>query len=172
MNEQQNEEPAIDESTLTSPRFAKPRSRRDFLGLTACWSALGTCVVAAMGALRLPMPSVFPESDPKVKVGPPEAYAKDSQTLLPEASVWIMRDRDGGLFAISTICTHLGCIVKRVEDGGFVCPCHGSVFAANGDVISGPAPAALQWMKMSLAPDGQIVIDKMQAVEQGTKLVV
>lgn len=172
MNEKQNEQPAIDEAALASPRFAKPKTRRDFLGLAAFWSAAGTLLVAALGAMRLPMPAVFPESNPRVKIGPPDAFAKGSRTLLAKSSAWVFRDSDGGLYAISTICTHLGCIVKRVDDGRFVCPCHGSVFAADGKVVSGPAPGALPWLKLSVAPDGQVVLDKMTPVDKGTRLMV
>ena len=41
--------------------------------------------------------------------------------------------------AISLTCTHQGCTVKRQENGQFLCPCHGSLFAADGKVLSGPA---------------------------------
>ncbi|MBD2775673.1 FAD-dependent oxidoreductase [Iningainema tapete] len=41
--------------------------------------------------------------------------------------------------AISLSCTHQGCTVKMAEDGKFHCPCHGSVFASDGKVLTGPA---------------------------------
>jgi carotenoid phi-ring synthase / carotenoid chi-ring synthase len=41
--------------------------------------------------------------------------------------------------AISLSCTHQGCTVKMAEDGNFHCPCHGSVFAVDGKVLTGPA---------------------------------
>jgi Rieske Fe-S protein len=155
--------PALQES----PRFAPRQRRRDFLGLAALWSALGTLVVAAFGALRLPMPAVFPESNPKVKIGPLDDFPKGSATYLSELSLWVFRNDYGEMAAISAVCTHLGCITKRQEDGRFVCPCHGSVFAANGKVLHGPAPTALRWLKMSIAPDGQIVVDKRRTVRLG-----
>ena len=54
------------------------------------------------------------------------------------------RDEDGQLYLRSATCTHLGCIVhwnglERVWD----CPCHGSQFAPDGQVLSGPATEPL-----------------------------
>lgn len=169
-HEQQRYEPSpvLEES----PRFALPKRRRDFLGLAAVWSTVGTLVIAAFGALRLPMPAVLPESNPKVKIGLPDDYPQGSATYLSDLSLWVFRNEAAQLYAISAVCTHLGCIVKRQEDGQFLCPCHGSVFTADGKVLIGPAPTALHWLEMSLAPDGQIVVDKTRTVRLGEVFVV
>jgi Rieske Fe-S protein len=46
--------------------------------------------------------------------------------------------------AITSRCSHLGCSVLWVEASErFVCPCHGSVFDAEGVRVSGPAPRPL-----------------------------
>ena len=154
-----------------SPRFTPPPTRRDWLGLTAIWSALGTFVVATIGAMRLPMPSVFPESQSAVKIGPPEEFAKGTVTQLPDLNVWMFHD-DEGIYAISAVCTHLGCIAKRDEKGEFLCPCHGSMFAADGKVFAGPAPSGLAWLELTVAPDGQLVVDRTKSIRAGKKLVV
>jgi Rieske Fe-S protein len=52
----------------------------------------------------------------------------------------IYRDQDGGLHAISSVCTHMGCDVGwNDQNKVWACPCHGSRFAPAGDVINGPA---------------------------------
>jgi glycine/D-amino acid oxidase-like deaminating enzyme/nitrite reductase/ring-hydroxylating ferredoxin subunit len=50
------------------------------------------------------------------------------------------RDPDGTLQAVSPVCTHLGCRVawNRAERS-WDCPCHGSRFAPDGQVLEGPA---------------------------------
>ena len=59
-------------------------------------------------------------------------------------TVAAFRDEQGNLTVRSATCTHMGCIVgwndaERTWD----CPCHGSRFTPQGDVISGPAESPL-----------------------------
>ena len=50
------------------------------------------------------------------------------------------RDEDGALHAVSTLCTHLGCQLNwNSGDRSWDCPCHGSRFSPDGDVLHGPA---------------------------------
>ncbi len=168
----QTQPPAATTSLEHSPRFEPPATRRDFLGLASIWAAVIAFAAALVGAMRLPMPAVFPESKSKVKVGPPDTFAADSATYLAHLNVWVFRDQQG-LYAVSSICTHLGCIAGRDgQTGKFTCPCHGSVFTSEGKVTAGPAPSALNWLEMSVAPDGQIVIDQQRTVPLGTRLEV
>jgi glycine/D-amino acid oxidase-like deaminating enzyme/nitrite reductase/ring-hydroxylating ferredoxin subunit len=54
------------------------------------------------------------------------------------------RDESGALHAVSAVCTHLGCLVGWNEtDRTWDCPCHGSRFALDGEVIHGPAVSPL-----------------------------
>jgi cytochrome b6-f complex iron-sulfur subunit len=172
MNRQDTEHHQPTSPLEKSPRFEPTRTRRDFLGLAAVWSAMATLVVATIGALRLPMPAVFPESNPKVKIGPPDDFPKGSATYLVESSMWVFRNDKGEMHAISAVCTHLGCIVKRQKNGRFLCPCHGSVFGPSGKVIAGPAPTPLNWLEVSIAPDGRVVVDKMRTVRPGKSVLV
>jgi glycine/D-amino acid oxidase-like deaminating enzyme/nitrite reductase/ring-hydroxylating ferredoxin subunit len=57
----------------------------------------------------------------------------------------VARDEKGQLFALSPVCTHLGCIVHwNGVEKTWDCPCHGSRFAIEGAVINGPAVGALE----------------------------
>ena len=142
----------------TSTRFQRPPQRRDFLGLAAAWTAIAAVAVAVLGALRLPIPWAFPESSRRVKLGPLDQFEGVAVTPVPEQRLWVCSD-DGGLFAISAVCTHLGCVVARQDNGTFFCPCHGSRFDASGRVVKGPAPKGLVYLGLSLSPDGQLVVD-------------
>ena len=155
----------------TSQRFETPEQRRDFLGLAAIWSAVGALGVALIGTLRLPMPSVFPESGSRVKLGPAGQYAVAPMTAVPEHRLFVFRDQ-GGLYAVSAVCTHLGCVVGLQEDGGFFCPCHGSKFSSDGLVTAGPAPRSLAFLALSISPAGQLVVDKQKTVSAQQRLTV
>ncbi|MHC4275289.1 MAG: QcrA and Rieske domain-containing protein, partial [Planctomycetota bacterium] len=82
--------------------------------------------------------------------------------------VFVMRLQDG-FRAISSICTHLGCITRYQPDDRIIaCPCHGSRFALDGEVIAGPAPRALPWLQMDATSRGEVVVDTAVEVPQGT----
>jgi glycine/D-amino acid oxidase-like deaminating enzyme/nitrite reductase/ring-hydroxylating ferredoxin subunit len=50
------------------------------------------------------------------------------------------RDDDGTLHAVSPVCTHVGCIVSfNTAERTWDCPCHGSRFTVDGQVVQGPA---------------------------------
>jgi nitrite reductase/ring-hydroxylating ferredoxin subunit len=52
----------------------------------------------------------------------------------------VYRDPDGGLHAVSMRCTHLGCLVRfNAAENSWDCPCHGSRFDVDGEVLEGPA---------------------------------
>jgi len=54
------------------------------------------------------------------------------------------RDSRGALTLRSAVCTHLGCVVGWNDaEGTWDCPCHGSRFTPQGDVIAGPAESPL-----------------------------
>jgi glycine/D-amino acid oxidase-like deaminating enzyme/nitrite reductase/ring-hydroxylating ferredoxin subunit len=55
------------------------------------------------------------------------------------------RAPDGELFAVSPVCTHMGCKVRwNSAETSWDCPCHGSRFRPDGTVIEGPAIAPLK----------------------------
>jgi Rieske Fe-S protein len=147
----------------------EPIPRRDFLGLGAAWSALITMLFALLGAMRLPRAAVVPVPARKFRVSLPETLAPGQPFVPPGRSVAVFRDTEG-VYAVSRVCTHLGCLV-RAETDGFHCPCHGSRFAADGTVLKGPAPTALPWVAVSKAGDAYMV-DESKAVAAGTKVAV
>jgi len=144
--------------------------RRSFLSLAALTSFFSAAGMALAGALRLPGPAVLPGPVRRFKVGHPEEFAVGSETRVEEANFTLFRDAQG-VYAISCVCTHLGCTVARSADG-FACPCHGSRFARNGEVVRGPAPRALPWLEVGRAADGQLVVYADNEVPEGTRFRV
>jgi cytochrome b6-f complex iron-sulfur subunit len=146
----------------------EPLPRRDFLGLAALWSAATAFLFAFLGAARLPKAAVIPAPSKKFRVTLPENLAEGAAVVPAGRSVAVFRDAQG-VYAISTVCTHLGCIVKSEADG-FHCPCHGSRFHPDGSVLKGPAPAPLKWLSVSKGAAGSYVVDEGQTVPPGTKV--
>ncbi|HLA38213.1 MAG TPA: ubiquinol-cytochrome c reductase iron-sulfur subunit [Candidatus Brocadiales bacterium] len=98
----------------------------------------------------------------RFKAGYPEEYplGEVSTRWMAEQRVWVVRAKEG-IYAFLGICRHLGCTPRWVpEEQLFKCPCHGSNFNMEGDVVGGPAPRPLWRVGVSLSPDGQVVVDK------------
>ena len=147
----------------------EPMPRRDFLGLSALWAAATALLFALFGALRLPRAAVVPVPSRKFRVTLPETLAAGEAFIPPGRSVAVFRDAQG-VFAVSRVCTHLGCLVKSEADG-FHCPCHGSRFAPDGKVVKGPAPKALAWLAVTRVAPGTYLVDEGKPVPLGTKEV-
>jgi len=150
----------------TSRLDPEPMPRRDFLGLAALWAMASSLVFATIGMLRLPRAAVIPAPSKKFKVTLPESLADGQPYFPPGRNVAVFRDA-GGVWALSRVCTHLGCIVNE-KPNGFSCPCHGSQFTADGSVEKGPAPKALPWLAVKLE-GSDVIIDEGGVVPQGTK---
>lgn len=161
-------------STSTAPARsrleAEPVSRRDLLGLGALGTAITALLLALLGAARLPRAAVVRAPSRKFKVALPETLAPGEAFLPPGRSVAVYRASDGGVYAVSRVCTHLGCLVNTDSDG-FHCPCHGSRFALDGEVVKGPAPKALPWLAVSRVAPGTYLVDEATTVPAGTKAV-
>ncbi len=146
-------------------------SRRHFLESIAA-GALG---IAAVGSLVLTgeylSPNVVREPPTKFKVGSPDRFERGSVTFEKDQKVFIFRAKEGYFYAVSAVCTHLGCITNwKAEQGIIACPCHGSKFDRNGNKIAGPAPRPLQRFSMSLDADGHLVVDKSVVVGEDVVL--
>ena len=145
-----------------------PIPRRDVLGLLSMWSMTSALLFATVGIMRLPKAAVLPSPSKRFRARLSETLPDNEAFVPPGRSVALFRDA-GGVYAISIVCTHLGCIVKPTANG-FECPCHGSVFARDGSVVKGPAPRALSWVSVSVSPAG-VVVDEGRTVEAGTKVL-
>ena len=132
------------------------------LGLSSALSLFG--LVKFLGYQSAPIQAV------RFTLKPPAEYVEGSVTGVPEARAYILRDAKG-LYAISAICTHLGCTVNKAGEN-YECPCHGSKFNGGGYVLKGPATAPLDRVELSLSDDGKVVIDTSKKVEADVRLVV
>jgi cytochrome b6-f complex iron-sulfur subunit len=72
----------------------------------------------------------------------------------------------GGLMALWQRCVHLGCRVPTCESSqGFECPCHGSKYNYHGEYEDGPAPRNLDRFVVTVADNGDYVVDTGQIIQ-------
>lgn len=125
-----------------------------------------------LGFARFMFPNILIEPPTKFKVGFPNELAQGQvQTkFVPQFGVWIVRyEYDGSpqIYALQTVCTHLGCTPNWLEgEQKFKCPCHGSGFYKDGINFEGPAPRPLERFAIRLADDGQLEVDKSRKFKE------
>jgi cytochrome b6-f complex iron-sulfur subunit len=159
MSETKNPPGGKNESAA-SPKIGIPR--REFLNEIAA-GALG---IAGLGSMvvtyRYLSPNVLFEPPTTFLVGSPDLYPQNSVTFLQDQQVYIVRT-DQGFYAVSAVCTHLGCITQwKPELEQIACPCHGSKFRLDGTKIEGPAPRPLPHFSIALTADGELQVDTLE----------
>jgi cytochrome b6-f complex iron-sulfur subunit len=170
------------------PDYAKPKAatgaaaeedRRGFIGFmvgTAVglgFSALSaTAALWTLGTARFMFPNILTEPPSQFKVGFPADFPPGSvsEKFKAQYGVWVVNYEYNGkpqLFALRTVCTHLGCTPNWLEgEQKFKCPCHGSGFYKDGINFEGPAPRPLERYAVRLADDGQLEIDKSKLFQE------
>ncbi|HUB06959.1 MAG TPA: Rieske (2Fe-2S) protein [Myxococcales bacterium] len=82
-----------------------------------------------------------------------DGWMKRTEAL---GSVWASRE-GAGVRVFSSTCPHLGCAVDWDPSARhFVCPCHDSVFALDGRVLSGPSPRPLDELPAQIDAAGRV----------------
>ena len=142
-------------------------NRRAWMGLA--WGAFSAASAAALAATgRFMFPNVLNEPPQQFKVGFPTEYGMGvDERFKDKYGVWIVRTADdidqhaSGFYVLISVCTHLGCTPNYLSaESKFKCPCHGSGFRTTGVNFEGPAPRPLERVRVVLAEDGQILVDK------------
>lgn len=152
-----------DHTTYPAPDGA---SRRKFFVVSG-WSGLGL-IGAGSGAAfaKYFYPGVLYEPQTTFNAGKPEEYvapAGEGEAVVDERfkksqRVWIVRNNKG-IYAMVAVCTHLGCTPNWFPgEQRFKCPCHGSNYNTEGEVVAGPAPLTLYRAEIHLAPDGSMIV--------------
>jgi len=161
-----------------APSAAKQKlPRRSFFSwMTLAWVAFTASMLASLTATaRFMFPNVLFEPPPTFKAGFPNEIqiGQVDERFKQRFAVWLVRTafdeyaNAGGIFALSTVCTHLGCTPNWLEaEQKFKCPCHGSGYYKTGVNFEGPTPRPLERYAISLADDGQILVDKSRKFQQ------
>jgi len=131
-------------------------TRRDFLTMTRN-GLLALSGLLGLGGL-LKFMSYQTESAPpnEIDLGPVSDFPLGSEIERADIPA-VIRHTENGFSALSLICPHLGCTVAAKADG-FACPCHGSHFDAQGDLMHGPSAGDLQSLNVEQTPEGRLIL--------------
>ena len=174
------EKPAYAKATATEP---PGEPRRTFVAamvgafcgsfLAIGWTAVGlTNLLWGLATARFMFPNILTEPPTRFKVGFPGDFSPGAvQTKFKaQYGAWIVNHVYEGqpqIFAIRTVCTHLGCTPNWLEaEQKFKCPCHGSGFYKEGINFEGPAPRPLERYAIRIADDGQLEVDKSRIFQE------
>jgi cytochrome b6-f complex iron-sulfur subunit len=127
--------------------------------------SLGITAVGTMAfAYKFLSPNVLYEPSPIVNAGKPENFAPESVTMDVNSGIYLVRVSEG-FFALSAVCTHLGCLTNWNQELGIItCPCHGSHFERTGQKIEGPAPKPLPWLRTWVSDEGDLMVDRSTTI--------
>jgi Rieske Fe-S protein len=133
-------------------------SRRDFLKLSAR-GLLGLSGLLGLGGL-IRFLSFEPDPPPpqQFDVGLGSNYPLGSRSLLAAIPALLIH-AENGFRALSLTCPHLGCTVE-VQPDEFTCPCHGSRYDQDGQLLAGPATQNLKSLRVETTPEGRLIIYK------------
>lgn len=169
--------PAAAAATATDRRGFMATTMAVFFGssLAVGFTSLAvTHLLWVLGLARYMFPNVLIEPPTRFKVGFKDDFAPGqvSEKYKAQFGTWIVRYEFEGqpmIFALKTVCTHLGCTPNWLEgEQKFKCPCHGSGFYKDGVNFEGPAPRPLERYALSIADDGQLLVDKSATFHEET----
>jgi cytochrome b6-f complex iron-sulfur subunit len=147
--------PTDSEVQVQPPELGRRRFLYYLLGFSVVATAAGV-LTPIVGYIWPPNKAATGEGG-QVEVGKTTDYPVGTGQVVPvnDKPVIVVNSTQGGLKAYSAICTHLGCIVGWDQPRQFIlCPCHDGRFnPVNGAVISGPPPAPLPEMPVTVEGD-------------------
>jgi Rieske Fe-S protein len=142
---------------MSNPPLDGGLDRREFLsvttlaGVAAVLAACGGGGQATTGPITPGPASITVKLSDFPALGSVGGIAAVGTVLL--SPVAIVRTGQSSYIALSRVCTHQGCVIN-LSPNGFTCPCHGSRFDSQGNVLVGPASRALSRLNAVLSADG------------------
>ena len=142
----------------------KQTSRRDFIGLGVAAAAISACSGCSIFGSRKPNAVIqekagklyLSEENSKILLGSETSLLVKSKST--NDKIIVVHLANGDLYAVSSICTHMGCDVEYDKSLHHLrCPCHGSQYGLDGSNIKGPARKPLKSYDINIKND-RIVI--------------
>ena len=146
-------------------------SRSQFFKKLGIGAISVTAVGSGLFVLDFLSPKVVLERSHVFNAGALENFSPGTVTINAKNRTYIVREKEGGIYAISAVCTHLGCLTRWNENKGEItCPCHGTKFSKSGNVIEGPTSKTLPRFSIELNDNNEIIVDKSITVNENQTL--
>ena len=143
-------------------------SRRGFINLL--WGAAGALAFTEMSLAGLRFLAPRPTEGKfggVFNLGDQKQFPAGSVTPVEAGRFYLVHLQEGGFIATYRRCTHLGCAVPYDPGKGqFICPCHGSAFEGDGEVLNPPAPRPLDLFQLTINGEGEIIVDTSALTER------
>lgn len=136
-------------------------NRRSFFGALLAVGTAGMGAILAVPVLRYVLYPLYAKASKNIwtPIGDVATFSNLAKPILSSLdlkqvdgwrevdsseAVYVTKDAQGTLAVLSSICPHMGCTVNwRDGQHDFYCPCHGSIFKADGEHVSGPSPRGM-----------------------------
>lgn len=159
---------------MDKPTTNNGQTRRSWLKTAplAAWGLI-TGAVALLSGSAFRLLAHGPSADarlapvdmgPLAEIKPGQVYTKGSAAVLRDS---------GGVLALRLVCPHLGCApAYSASKGQFLCPCHGSRFAADGALLEGPAETGLPTVAAHIDDQGHLIVEPAKDIDPKKRLQV
>ena len=166
-----------DNAANSKKNLIEKMTRRQFMASIGN-TASGFAVLGGFAVVyKFLYPNVLLEIPPRFKIAI-ASLQPGSDVFEPEHRLFVFRDSQGYFYALSAVCTHLGCLISWYakgtaahKEGVFRCPCHGSIFSKFGNVIRGPAPRHLDRYHLAVE-DSQLIVDTTETVKTVEEMIL
>lgn len=130
--------------------------RREFLQISSRLLLSLAGLLGLGGLVRFFSHEPGSSSPTSYDLGPTVNFPPNSRLIRPDIPA-VIYQIGGEYIARSLRCTHLGCTLEN-EGEIFSCPCHGSVFDQDGEVLKGPAEEKLPALRMEINEEGNLIV--------------
>lgn len=142
-----------------SESTATPTERRTFLGMILGAVGAGLAALFIWPLFRFLAPRNKGDAVAQVRLPRDQAPVGGAHFFSFQGRPAVLLQPEAGEFvALSAVCTHLGCIIKWVDDSQeFLCPCHAGRFSTSGQVLGGPPPEPLKSYAVTVEGDDILI---------------
>lgn len=165
---------AENEPASPAPRRSRVSGASFVSRAAVAWSSFAAACKRLVGrGDRFASPDDVAEPPKPTRVGFPADFLPESvdERFAAECGFWVVRstayEGQDTIYALATACKDLGCCPTwHAGKRRFICAGHGAVFSISGVNLEGPAPRPLERCQVTIADDGQIVVDRSRTFRE------